>query len=65
MQLESTDREAADAKWAEIDKATTDAAPWVSLYVANRLDFVSSRLGNYKFNPSVAGGFMIQQAWVK
>ena len=32
---------------------------------ANRLDFVSKRVGNYQFNPSVTGNFMIDQAWVK
>ena len=65
MDLETTDRDAANQMWAEIDKETTDAAPWVSLFVANRLDFVSKRVGNYKFNPASTGGFMIQQAWVK
>jgi len=65
LALESTDREAANALWTEVDKATTDAAPWVSLYVANRLDFVSERVGGYEFNPAVTGGFMIQKAWVE
>jgi len=65
LALEGTDRDAANALWTEIDKETTDAAPWVSLFVGNRLDFVSERLGGYEFNPSVAGGFMIQKAWVK
>ena len=65
MDLETTDRDAANQMWTEIDKETTDAAPWVSLFVANRLDFVSKRVGNYKFNPASTGGFMIQQAWVK
>ena len=65
LALEATDRDAANAIWAEVDKATTDAAPWVSLYVANRLDFVSERLGGYEFNPAVTGGFMIQKAWVE
>jgi peptide/nickel transport system substrate-binding protein len=65
MKLQSTDPEAANQQWAAVDKATTDAAPWISLFVGNRLDFVSSRVGNYKFNPASTGGFMIQQAWVK
>ena len=51
MKLESTDRDAANAKWAEIDKATTDAAPWVSLFVANRLDFVSERRRELQVQP--------------
>jgi len=65
LELEQTDRDAANALWAEVDKATTDAAPWVSLFVGNRLDFVSERVGGYEFNSAVTGGFMIQKAWVK
>jgi peptide/nickel transport system substrate-binding protein len=65
LKLEQTDRDAANGMWARVDRRTTDAAPWVSLFVSNKLDLVSKRLGGYGFNPSVAGGFMIQQAWVK
>ena len=65
LELEQTDRDAANQIWSEVDKATTDAAPWVSLFVGNRLDFVSERLGGYEFNPAVTGGFMIQKAWVE
>ncbi len=63
MQL--TDPFAAAALWTEIDRLTTDAAPWVPLFVASKLDFVSSRVGNYQYNPSVVGGFMFEQAWVR
>lgn len=65
LELEQTDRDAANELWAEVDQETTDAAPWVSMFVANRLDFTSERLGGYEFNSSVAGGMMIQKAWVK
>lgn len=60
-----TDPDAANAIWADVDRATVDQAPEVPLYVASKLDFVSERLGNYMFNPSVTGRFMITQAWVK
>lgn len=63
MQL--TDPEEAAVMWTEIDKLTTDAAPWVPLFVASKLDFVSARVGNYQYNPSVVGGFMFEQAWVQ
>ena len=43
-----TDRDAANALWAEVDRETTDAAPWVSLFVGNRLDFVSERVGGLR-----------------
>jgi peptide/nickel transport system substrate-binding protein len=65
LKLAQTDPEGANKLWAQVDKATTDQAPLVSLYVSNRLDFVSKRIGNYMFNPSVTGNFMIDQAWVK
>ena len=63
--LQLTDPAAAVALWTEVDRLTTDAAPWVPLFVASRLDFVSSRVGNYQSNPSVVGGFMFEQAWVQ
>ncbi len=65
LKVQQDDITAANKLWAEIDRDTTAAAPWVSLYTGSRLDFVSARVGNYKFNPSVTGLFMIDQAWVK
>ncbi len=64
-QVQTTDPDAADPLWADIDKAVTDKAVQVPLFVASKLDFVSARVGNYQFNPSVTGRFMIDQAWVK
>ena len=63
--LAQTDQDAANKLWAEVDKDTTDQAPLVTLFIANRLDFVSKRLGNFQFNGSVTGNFMIDQAWVQ
>jgi len=63
--LQLTDPDAAAKAWTEIDKLVTDAAPWVPMFVGSKLDFVSARVGNYKYNPSVVGGFMIEQAWVQ
>jgi peptide/nickel transport system substrate-binding protein len=65
LKLAQTDPDGANKLWAEVDKETTDQAPLVALFVSNRLDFVSKRLGNYQFNASVTGNFMIDQAWVK
>jgi peptide/nickel transport system substrate-binding protein len=65
LRVQTTDPRAADPLWAAIDRATTDQAPEVPLFVANKLDLVSSRVGNYQFNPSVTGRFLIDQAWVK
>jgi peptide/nickel transport system substrate-binding protein len=65
MSLQGTDPDAADAKWAEIDRLVTDAAPLVQLFTANKLDFVSKRVGNYQYSPSVTGNFLFTQAWVQ
>lgn len=55
----------ANQLWAQIDTAVTAQAPQVSLFNSNRLDFVSSRVGNYQFSPAVTGYFLINQAWVQ
>jgi peptide/nickel transport system substrate-binding protein len=60
-----TDPSAADTLWTQVDHDVTDAAPQITLFTGNKLDFVSSRLGNYQYNPSVTGQFMIDQAWVQ
>jgi peptide/nickel transport system substrate-binding protein len=65
LKVQQDDVGAANQLWAGIDRDTTAAAPWVSLYTASRLDFVSARVGNFRFNPSVTGLFMIDQAWVQ
>ncbi len=37
-----------------------------SLFLPRHIDFVSSRVGNYIFDPNVlVGGILIDQAWVK
>jgi peptide/nickel transport system substrate-binding protein len=65
LALQATDIDAANTLWAQVDHATTDAAPAVELFVANKLDFVSARVGNFQFSPSVVGRFLIDQAWVQ
>lgn len=65
LRVQVTDQAAASPLWAAIDRAVTDQAPEVPLFVAAKLDFVAKRVGNYGFNPSVSGRFMIDQAWVK
>jgi peptide/nickel transport system substrate-binding protein len=65
LQVQTTNLAAADPLWTAIDRATTNQAPEVPLFVANKLDLVSSRVGNYQFSPAVNGRFLIDQAWVK
>ncbi|RUW99263.1 MAG: ABC transporter substrate-binding protein [Mesorhizobium sp.] len=63
LDLGVTDQKAADKLWAEIDKQVTDKAPAVGLFTPKRLDFVSKRVGNFKFNRQF--NWMITQSWVQ
>ncbi|MFC2252658.1 ABC transporter substrate-binding protein [Labrys portucalensis] len=63
LDLGVTDQKAADKMWAEIDRQITDKAPAVGLFTPKRLDFVSKRIGNFKFNPQF--NWMVTQAWVQ
>ena len=66
MTTASTDPQAADSQWQAVDRATTDQAPWVPLFVPNRLDFLSKRVGNYQFSPAVTvSGPILDQLWVQ
>lgn len=65
LNVQTTNQSAANPLWAAIDRSVTDQAPEVPLFVSAQLDFVSKRVGNYQFNPSVTGRFLIDQAWVK
>ena len=47
----------------EIDREVTDKAPAVGLFTPKRLDFVSKRVGNFKFNRQF--NWMITQSWVQ
>lgn len=63
LDLGVTDQQAADKMWAEIDRQITDKAPAVGLFTPKRLDFVSKRVGNFKFNRQF--NWMITQSWVQ
>ncbi|WP_136617791.1 MULTISPECIES: ABC transporter substrate-binding protein [Mesorhizobium] len=63
LDLGVTDQKAADKLWAEVDRQVTDKAPAVGLFTPKRLDFVSKRLGNFKFNRQF--NWMITQSWVQ
>ncbi|QKC83867.1 ABC transporter substrate-binding protein [Mesorhizobium sp. NZP2077] len=63
LDLGVTDQTAADKMWAEIDRQITDKAPAVGLFTPKRLDFVSKRVGNFKFNRQF--NWMITQSWVQ
>jgi peptide/nickel transport system substrate-binding protein len=57
------DQEAANAIWTKVDRAIVDKAAAAFLFTPKRLDFVSSRVGNYQFNPQFY--WMVYQSWVQ
>ena len=52
-----------NAIWAQVDKAVTDQAPWVSMFNPKYIDFLSTRVKGYQFSPQWY--FLIDQASVK
>jgi peptide/nickel transport system substrate-binding protein len=58
-----TDDAAANKKWAEIDRAVTDAAPAAILFTPKHVDFISKRVGNFQFNGQYY--WVITQSWVQ
>jgi peptide/nickel transport system substrate-binding protein len=46
-----TDLTAANKIWGQVDHEITDQAPWVDLYNPKQIDFLSSRVKGYQWNP--------------
>jgi peptide/nickel transport system substrate-binding protein len=49
--------------WAEVDKETTDQAPWVAMFNPKQLNFVSKRVKGFQWSPQWY--FLMDQASVK
>ena len=67
--LETTNPTAAAGVWHNVDRLLTDDAPWVVMKVFLSTDFVSRRVGNYKYcwlsgNSGLAGA-CLDQLWVR
>jgi peptide/nickel transport system substrate-binding protein len=60
--LEQTDPTAADKIWTQIDHEDTDQAPWVDLYNPKQIDFLSSDVHGYEWNPQWY--ILIDQLWL-
>lgn len=58
-----TDPEGAYAAWAKIDDAFMAEAPMAPLFTPKRVDFVSSRVGNYMFSSQFY--MVFANTWVK
>ena len=53
----------ANRRWARVDRALVDAAPWVPLYNPKSIELVSRRVGGFRFNPIY--GTLLDQLWVR
>jgi len=60
---ERTSMDAANAKWAEVDKAVMTAAPTAPLLTPKLIDFTSKRVGNYQFSKQFY--MLVSQLWTK
>jgi peptide/nickel transport system substrate-binding protein len=63
LALEGSDPSAARRLWTEVDRRLTDDAPLVFSVTLRQIAFVSSRVGNFQFNPVV--GPLLDQIWVR
>jgi peptide/nickel transport system substrate-binding protein len=60
---QATNPAAAALMWAQLDQKLTDLAIWVPTVTPNELDFLSSRVRNYQWNP--VWGALIDQFWLR
>jgi peptide/nickel transport system substrate-binding protein len=63
LALEATDPAAATSLWSRLDREVVDRAPMVPLVNPKQVDFLSSRVGNYEYNPQL--GMLLDQLWVR
>jgi peptide/nickel transport system substrate-binding protein len=63
LALQTTDPAVANGLWATIDRELANLAPLVPLVNPKQVDFVSSRVGNYQYNPQ--WGILLDQLWVR
>jgi peptide/nickel transport system substrate-binding protein len=61
--LEGTDPATAASLWSRLDREIVDRAPMVPLLSPKQVDFLSSRVGNYQYNPQ--WGVLLDQLWVR
>jgi peptide/nickel transport system substrate-binding protein len=59
---EATNPAAAATLWTQIDHEDTNAAPWVNMYNPKQIDFLSSNVHGYSWNPQWY--ILIDQLWL-
>jgi peptide/nickel transport system substrate-binding protein len=61
--VQSTNAQLANRRWAGVDRALVNAAPWVPLFNPNSVELVSSRVGGFRYTPFY--GTLLDQLWVR
>jgi YVTN family beta-propeller protein len=62
LAAEGANSPAVPSMWAAADRIVTDQAPLVPLVNPSAVNFVSSRVGNYQYNPQL--GVLLDQLWL-
>jgi YVTN family beta-propeller protein len=60
---QATDPAQAGATWAAVDRIVTSDAPWVTLANLNNIDFLSTRVTSYQYNPFL--GVLLDQLQIR
>ena len=60
---QATNPAAAASLWAQLDRKLTDLAILVPTVTPNEIDFLSSRVRNYQYNP--VWGALVDQFWIR
>ncbi len=63
-QMQLDDPAEAGALWAQIDREIVDQAPYMWLFNLIRVEFVSERVGNYRYSAQW-GSSLLDQLWVR
>jgi YVTN family beta-propeller protein len=61
--MQTENPQLANRRWAAIERALVDAAPWLPLVTPNSVEFLSRRVGGRQYNP--LRGTLIDQLWVR
>jgi peptide/nickel transport system substrate-binding protein len=61
--VQTSNAQLANRRWAGVDRALVDAAPWVPLFNLNSVELVGSRVGGFRYNPFY--GTLLDQLWVR
>jgi YVTN family beta-propeller protein len=61
--VQAQDPPAATLLWQHVERSLASQAPYVPFYNERAVDFVSKRVGNYRYNPT--SGALLSQLWVK